>query len=140
MKSSNNLIPTLFKAAILALVLFWILIFSEKMLAESYIFMLCIVSIIPISIVSTLVVLITILPLYSLEKEKLSNLEIFKKYFPYYAITLFGTCIYLIALSNFEKIVIAFCITAFFTLMQSWVWICKPVIASKKNINETKNQ
>ena len=36
----------------------------------------------------------------------------------------------------FEKVVCAFFITAFFTLMQSWVWLCKvPADLQKKNTN-----
>lgn len=134
MNSSNRLTPILLKATSLATILFWTLISTEDIGTEIYFFI--IPSIIPIAIVCSLTVVITIMPFFGLEKENVPNNKIFKKYFPYYSSIAFSLCSYFIYNSNFEKVVCAFFITAFFTLMQSWVWLCKvPADLQKKNTN-----
>lgn len=135
MNSSNNLISILIKATILASILFWTLIFSEKPIDEPFIIIVVIVSIIPISIVCSFTILLTVMPFYWLEQNKLKENEIFKKYFPYYSIITFGICYYSVMNSNFNIGVSAFCITVFFTLMQSWVWAGKITVDYKKNTN-----
>jgi hypothetical protein len=134
MNSSNRLTPILLKATSLATILFWTLLSTEDISTEIYFFI--IPSIIPIAIVCSLTVVITIMPFFGLEKENVPNNKIFKKYFPYYSSIAFSLCSYFIYNSNFEKVVCAFFITAFFTLMQSWVWLCKvPSDLQKKNTN-----
>jgi hypothetical protein len=134
MNSSNRLTPILLKATSLATILFWTLLSTEDIGTEIYFFI--IPSIIPIAIVCSLTVVITIMPFFGLEKENVPNNKIFKKYFPYYSSIAFSLCSYFIYNSNFEKVVCAFFITAFFTLMQSWVWLCKvPADLQKKNTN-----
>jgi hypothetical protein len=93
METSNNLTSILVKATILATLLFWILIFSENSINESFIIVVIILSIIPISIVCSFVILITVMPFYWLEQNKLNEKEIFKKYFPYYSIITFCICL-----------------------------------------------
>ncbi|ARV16649.1 hypothetical protein [Polaribacter sp. SA4-12] len=138
MNSSRNLSSTLLKAICLATVLFWILIIPEDLNQISPLF---IVSIIPIAIVCSLTILVTITPFFWLAKEGVTDHEIFKKYFPYYSIITFGILIYFVILSNFESFVCAFFITAFITLMQSWIWICKPnsIIQQNKNLKNNLN-
>jgi hypothetical protein len=134
MNSSNRLTPILLKATSLATILFWTLLSTEDIGTEIYFFI--IPSIIPIAIVCSLTVVITIMPFFGLDKENAPNNKIFKKYFPYYSSIAFSLCSYFIYTSNFEKVVCAFFITAFFTLMQSWVWLCKvPADLQKKNTN-----
>lgn len=123
MNSSGNLSSTLLKAICLATVLFWILIIPEDLNQISPLF---IISIIPIAIVCSLTIIVTITPFFWLAKEGVNDNEIFKKYFPYYSIITFGISVYYIIDTNFESFVCAFFITAFLTLMQSWIWICKP--------------
>ena len=123
MNSSGNLSSTLLKAICLATGLFWILIISEDF---NQISLLILISIIPITIVCSITIIVTITPFFWLAKENVSNHEIFKKYFPYYSIITFGIFTHFVILSNFESYVCAFFITAFITLMQSWIWICKP--------------
>jgi hypothetical protein len=123
MNSSGNLSSTLLKAICLATILFWVLIISEGF---NQISLLILISIIPIAIVCSLTIIVTITPFFWLAKEGVTDLKIFKRYFPYYSIITFGISIYYIIDTNFESFVCAFFITAFITLMQSWIWICKP--------------
>ena len=139
METSNNLTSILLKATILATLLFWILIFSENSINESFIIVVIILSIIPISIVCSFVILITIMPFYWLEQNKLNEKEIFKKYFPYYSIITFCICSYFIISTNLESFICAFIITAFFTLMQTWVWAGKIIVVHKKMNTNLKN-
>jgi len=90
----------------------------------SLVLLLFILSAIPIFIVIYLMVLLTITPIYFYKKNKLGKEAIFKKYFPYYAITFFGTCLYL-GIRYWELFIINFLITAFLTAMQSWIWFFK---------------
>ncbi|WP_435414690.1 hypothetical protein [Polaribacter aestuariivivens] len=121
MNVTTNIIYTLFKASILAVVIFWTLLLTEGFVNE----FILIGAIIPISLVCSLTILITIVPFYTIEQTTLSNDKIFKKYFPYYAIVAFGISAYYIISSSFDEFVCLIFITAFFILMQSWVWICK---------------
>ena len=132
MNSSGNLSSTLLKAICLATVLFWILIISEDFYQIS---LLILISIIPIAIVCSLTIIVTITPFFWLAKENVTDHEIFKRYFPYYSIITFGISTHFVILSNFESYVCAFFITAFITLMQSWIWICKPNPIEKNQNN-----
>lgn len=124
MNHSKNLGATIFKAICLSTLLFWTLILSEKFNEEVIPFIF--LSIFPIAIVCSLTIIITVFPFFFFEKNDLTNKVIFKKYFPFYSITTFGLSIYAILYSNVEYFICVFIITAFFTLMQSWIWISKP--------------
>lgn len=129
-----KLTPIILKASLLATVLFWTLDISAGYYDQ--ISPLMILSIIPILILCSLAIWITIMPFFWLKSENISTDAIFKKYFPYYSIIAFSLCSYFIIASNFANVVCVFFITAFFTLMQSWVWICKiPADVQKKNTN-----
>ncbi len=121
MNSSSNLSSTLLKAICLATTLFWILIIPEDFNQFWFI-----ISIIPIAIVCSLTIIVTITPFFWLAKEGVTDHEVFKKVFPYYSIIAFGISIYFMIDTNFERFICAFFITFFLTLMQSWIWICKP--------------
>ena len=121
MNSSSNLSSTLLKAICLATTLFWILIIPEDFNQFWFI-----ISIIPIAIVCSLTIIVTITPFFWLAKENVTDHEVFKKVFPYYSIIAFGISVYFMIETNFESFICAFFITAFITLMQSWIWICKP--------------
>jgi hypothetical protein len=123
MNSSGNLSSTLLKAIFIATILFWALIIPEMF---NQIFILIILSIIPIAIVCSLTIIVTITPFFWLAKEGVTDQEIFKKYFPFYAIIAFSISLYFMIDTKFESFTCAFFITAFLTLMQSWIWICKP--------------
>ena len=123
MNSSKNLGSAILKAILFATLLFWTLFISENTNSNMSYFVL--LSIIPIAIICSITIFITITPFFWLAKENVTDKEIFKKYFPYYSIIAFGISSYFIISTNFEGFVCAFFITAFFTLMQSWVWICK---------------
>ena len=129
-----KLTPIILKASLLATVLFWTLDISAGYYDQ--ISPLMILSIIPILILCSLAIWITIMPFFWLKSKNISTDAIFKKYFPYYSIIAFSLCSYFIIASNFANVVCVFFITAFFTLMQSWVWICKILAdVQKKNTN-----
>ena len=123
MTTSNKLAPIILKASLLATIIFWILDISSGY--YNHISPFIIFSIIPIAILCSIVICITIMPFIWSEREDKNRNEIFKKYFPYYSIIAFAICCYFIIESNFEKSTCTFFITAFLTMMQSWVWICK---------------
>jgi hypothetical protein len=129
MNQVQNIPSILCKSALLAAVIFWAQIIEAFNMAF---FPILIFSIIPIAIVSSLTIFVTIMPFYVIGGH-LSNHEIFKRYFPYYAIFTFGIASYYIFCSNFDSIVCAFFSSAFFTLMTAWVWIFKtPTMKTEK--------
>ncbi|MFY0629973.1 MAG: hypothetical protein JXR05_06295 [Flavobacteriaceae bacterium] len=130
MNPSSNIPSTLLKSSLLATLIFWGLIIAEGFNIEVIPFIIA--SIIPISIICSLTIMITIVPFYYIEENYMSNRKIFKKYFPYYSISIFGICSYCIVSLNFESFVCIFFITAFFTLMQSWIWIYKTPTTKKE--------
>lgn len=128
MNLADNLFVTLLKATVLATILFWVIIYSYFF--NDTLFIYLIPSMLPIFIVCSLVIIVTITPFLWLE-DSLNNKEIFKKYFPYYAIIMFVFAGYFVFKTNFEDFVCAFYFSAFFTLMQTWIWLCKPVTKNK---------
>lgn len=119
----------------MATIIFWTLILSE--IGDDGLFMavIIVISYIPIFIVCSVAILFTIVPLFLFEKKELEYHKMFDKYFPYYSIIVFLTSSYFIITSNFDKSVCVFLITAFFTLMQSWIWICKTPTTEKGKTN-----
>lgn len=117
-----NISSTIMKATMLSTTIFWLVIFSEDFQEEMFPFVL--ISIIPISICCALTIFITIVPFFScINKIEITN--IYKKYFPFYAIVIFCLCFYGIWESHFNVYPISFFVSAFFTCMQSWTWIVK---------------
>ncbi|MCF7560438.1 hypothetical protein L3X39_07295 [Sabulilitoribacter multivorans] len=108
------------KASIMATCIFWTILFSRNFESEMVPFI--IVSFIPISICCGLTIMLTIYPFFKLKKDVESSMNIFKKYFPFYAIFSFGLCLYgSITIPD----IICFFASAFFTTMQTWVWFGK---------------
>lgn len=121
---SLNTSTTIIKATGLSGVIFWAIIFTDYFNSEMFLFVL--LSVIPVSICCSLTICLTIAPFYWLKQKHKSYKHIYKTYLPYYAIILFGLCIYLIVFSNFELFFIAFVTAAFFTTLKSWSWLIEP--------------
>jgi hypothetical protein len=139
MNASKNLAPTLLKATLLATFLFWTLIFEESS-TDLEIVPFMFLSVIPISIVCSLTILITVMPFHWFKNEELTNPQIFKKFFPYYSIIAFVISSYCIVNSNFNHSVNVFFMTAFFTLLQSWIWLFKTPKHPQKMKNNLKSK
>lgn len=123
MDSKNNLFFILIKSSLIATCMFWLLVFQTDF--DSFLLMMVLISVIPITIISSLTILGTIMPFYWFNINKLNKYQIFKKYFPVYSITIFTISCYYVIISKYDHFVLAFCLTAFFTLMQAWVYIFK---------------
>ena len=123
MDSKNNLFFILIKSSLTATCMFWLLIFQTDF--DSFLLMMVPISVIPITIISSLTILGTIMPFYWFNINKLNKYQIFKKYFPVYSITIFTISCYYVIISKYDHFVLAFFLTAFFTLMQAWVYIFK---------------
>ncbi|MDO5980097.1 hypothetical protein [Flavivirga spongiicola] len=115
-----NTPSVILKSTILATCIFWIILISENFQNDMIPFVF--LSIIPISICCTVTILFTIMPFFLLKKDGSSNKSVFKKYFPFYAIVSFSLCCYGVIELTFA---ISFFISAFFTTMQSWIWLAK---------------
>lgn len=137
----NSIFKTSLKATLFATFLMWFLNIGEWNLLEAIPFIL--LSSIPIWLVCYISIVVTILPIYSIEKNKLTNRQIFNKYFPYYTIVSFLICVFLMISEDFEMIFVYFLITAFFTASLSWIWLFNkentPIKIEPKLLqNETK--
>lgn len=112
------------KSTLLATCIFWTINFSKDFDLDFLSFVL--LSIIPICICVTAVVIGTICPVFwLLKKDTESNTLFFKKWFPYYIILAFGLCVFGAFTSNLEFYFVSFFITVFITTAQSWVWFAK---------------
>ena len=114
---------TAIKATLMATVIFWSVLFTEEY--SSSMFFWIIPSIIPIFLCCLLAIIFTVCPFFWFSEDSLGNSDIFKRYFPYYAIAVFGVCAFAIWKFNCEVFAIGFFSSAFFTLMQTWVWNSK---------------
>ena len=116
-----NLPKTILKAIILATTIFWLILTATEGFNEDRIY-LVFLSLIPISICCSLVIALTISPFFWLKKSGDSNRLVFKKYFPFYTIISFSLCLYG---TLQDPLIICFYLSAFFTTMQTWVWLAK---------------
>jgi len=133
---------TSIKATVFAAILMWSLIMHIEFSVEMLPFIL--LSIIPIWLVCFFSILITIAPFYYFNKNRLTNHNIFKKYFPYYSVFSFIGCIAMCIISEFYDFVISFFTIAFFTAILSWIWFFKveetiEIITPKLLENDTKS-
>jgi hypothetical protein len=126
MKSLKNLPNTLVKSTLLSATVFWVILAKE---IEFHIIM--IFSLVPVFIVCSLVICITIVPFFIFEDEKVSNQRIFKKHFPFYTIVMFGIACFGIMKSDYDIYVTAFMTSAFFSLSYAWIWLCKQPSTNK---------
>lgn len=116
-----NIAGTIGKATLLATCIFWLLIFSEDFDINVIPFIL--LSLFPISICCALVIVFTIVPFYWFYNKKSDgNKIVFQWFFPFYSIASFSLCFYGFCKSPEA---IPFFASAFFTSLQSWVWLSK---------------
>lgn len=119
-----DLLQNLFKSTILATLIFWLIIFSKTF--EADMFLLLILSIIPVFSCCAIVISFTIYPFFRAFEKKSVPKEIgFNRIFPYYSTLNFGLCSYFIVSSNFENHVVAFFMASFITTSYSWMWFSK---------------
>lgn len=117
-------LPTnLSKSMLLSAAIFWSIIISDEWDPDMVPYMF--LSLIPIFMVCTIVITLTICPIFWLSDKRLSTRFIFLKYFPYYALISFGFSLYFIIVSDFDVFAVAFFSAAFITTSQSWVWFAK---------------
>jgi len=114
---------TAIKATGLAASIFWFILLPEYQTVSIVIFML--LSLIPIFICCLFTIVFTVFPFFWFLEDSLDKKQIFKIYFPYYAILVFSISSFSIHIFNYQLFAIAFFTSAFFTLLQTWVWNSK---------------
>lgn len=119
-----NIPSNIGKSTLLAMCIFWIINFTKDFDSDFLPFVL--LSIIPIGICVTLVIVFTICPAFwFLKKKNESNYSVTKRFFPYYIILVFGLCVFGIIASDSEIYLTSFFISVFITTAQSWLWFAK---------------
>ncbi|MEM5565416.1 hypothetical protein WNY78_09880 [Psychroserpens sp. AS72] len=119
-----NIPANLAKSSVLAFVIFWIIIGSKEINLEAMPFVM--LSYIPIFLCVSIVIVGSICPFYwSAKNNTYTKVQVFKMCFPYYTCIAFGLCCYGIFVSDFDLYFSAFCMSAFITTNQSWVWFAK---------------
>ncbi len=113
---------TAIKAAILSSSLLFIYVFVFENVGE-IIIPLYFLSIVITFLIAGGMIFFTIMPFSLLEKD---NTILFKKYFPFYAIVFFCSCLSFAYIAKFENIVVGVLSIAYITAMQSWIWTFKP--------------
>ena len=123
-----NIAGNIGKSSLLALTIFWLVIWSKEFEADMMPFVM--LSFIPILICVSIVVVLSICPFFwSANKTIYTKVQVFKMCFPYYTIIAFVLCGYGVMASGFDLYFSAFWISAYITTNQSWVWFAKePVI------------
>ncbi len=129
MNTLSRTIVTAAKAALLASFLLSLAISALESVNFNSVPLIFILSIIITFIISFIMILFTIVPIYELT-PKLTVVQKFNRYFPMYAIVFFLVCTYIIWNKNFDTITNVIFIIAYITAMQSWVWFFKE---NKKN-------
>jgi hypothetical protein len=125
MNTAQRVIVSAGKAALFSsglLVLF--LLYAEKIYNEWSVILIFSVGI--TFVIAIGMIVLTILPLYLIERSGISGEIIFKKYFPFYAMVFFSSCLFIVVSSEFNTIITAICVIAYFTAMMSWIWMFKP--------------
>jgi len=119
-----NIQNNLAKSCLLATVIFWGVIASKSVDVDMMPFVF--LSMIPIFLCVTMVIIFTVCPFFWAAKgTRFNNAKVFKIFFPFYAIVMFGLCLLGILNSDNEIQLIAFFASAFITTSQSWVWFAK---------------
>lgn len=120
-----NILSNIGRSSLLAAFLFWIINLAHDFNFDyfPYIFL----SLIPIYLCCAIVILFTICPIYWFSVSELFNKQqIFKTYFPIYAIIMFVLCSYGIFKAQTSIFAISFFVSAYITTLHSWVWFAKP--------------
>ncbi|SDX09392.1 hypothetical protein SAMN05444411_10379 [Lutibacter oricola] len=133
MNLSQRITATSLRATITAIFLNWslnILCYGKIQKTDlddlPIVFAFFIISSIIISVICYISVILTIVPFYKISITKFNPKEIFKRYFPYYAIVSFVICTGLAFNMNIiEPFIINFIITVFLTSVTSWIWFFK---------------
>ena len=124
MNTPSRVIITAAKAALLASCLLSIsIVFLENESGDG-ILLIFLISTIITFFVAGVMILVTIVPLHQMSLE-LSMEKKFKRYFPWYSITFFLICIFIMYIQNFQQIIVLILSIAYITGMQSWVWFFK---------------
>lgn len=119
-----NVKANISKSTLLATAIFWLIIFTEDFEMDLLIFVL--LSIIPICICVSIVILVSICPIIKFHKKEGENYNsVVKRCFPYQIIIVFTVCLYGVISSINDIHFMSFFITAFITTAQSWVWFAK---------------
>ncbi|SFZ92712.1 hypothetical protein SAMN05428642_102911 [Flaviramulus basaltis] len=119
-----NVPITIIKATGLSLIIFWTIAITEDFSLDMI--PLVLLSVIPISICCSLTICLTIAPFFWSKKGKRNLETVYNSYFPFYAIALFGLCVFSTIESNFNTYGIAFNTSAFFTALKTWSWLAEP--------------
>ena len=119
-----NLPSNLAKSSMLATCIFWTIGMTDGF--DLDMIPIIFFSYIPIFIMCSLTIIITICPFFWLaENKNFTKENVFYTYFPYYAIICFTICLYSIFSISYEAFLIGFFVAVFFTTMQSWIWFVK---------------
>ena len=127
MTSLKNLPNTLVKSTLLSATVFWVILAKE---IEFHI--IIVFSLVPVFIICSLIICISIVPFIIFEDEKESTQSIFKKYFPFYTMVIFGIACFGIMKSDYDIFMSAFMTSVFFTLSHAWIWLCKQPSTNKQ--------
>jgi len=124
MNTPSRVIVTAAKAALLASSLLSISFVILENESSDGILLMFLISTVITFIFAGIMILFTIVPLHELKPE-LSLEEKFKRYFPWYSISFFLMCLFIMYSQNFQQIVVVIFSIAYITGMQSWVWFFK---------------
>jgi len=108
------------KSILLATLIFWLFNYTQL---DFQGYLLVPLSLIPISICVSLVILITIFPWFTNSKK--SAKQIFNIGFPIYSILLFIVCVYFGFESDFENFITGFLASAYITTCYAWLKFSK---------------
>ena len=112
------------KSSLLATILFWTIGLTDG--ADFSAIALIFISYIPIFLSCSVVILLTICPFFWLaETDNCNNRQLFKLFYPYYAIACFAICMYGIFSNSHESFFIGFYVSVFITTLHSWIWFAK---------------
>lgn len=119
-----NIPSNIAKSSFLVSLVFWTIGLTSG--AELFAIAIIFISFIPIFLSCSMVILLTICPFFWMaETENFNKKQVFKTYFPYYAIICFSICMYGIFRNTNGIFLIGFFVAIFMTTTQSWIWFAK---------------
>jgi L-asparagine transporter-like permease len=124
MNTPSRVIITAARAAILASSLLSLSLGILENESSDGLFPIFLISTVITFIISFIMILVTIVPFHEWRPE-LSLEQKFKRYFPWYSITFFSICLFIMYLQSFEQIIVVIFSIAYLTGMQSWMWFFK---------------
>lgn len=130
-----NILSNIGKSSLLAMSIFWVINLTYDFNCDYIPFVF--LSLIPIYFCCAIVILLTICPIFWFSVSEVFNRQqIFKTYFPIYAILIFGLCSYGIYKTKTDTFAISFFVSAYISTLHSWMWFAKPK-KSKPNERST---